>query len=228
MMQKWLVCQKRGGRRPVLPCFNCISALVCQDTQESIALGCVLNPQCTPTGPSHSLHARAVAALSACSHSICNDTKSFFFLNVEHDSNRRTPHNTRALSPTCIYLVLSAWCPARNPGKCLALGSLRAPQWLFPRPPGCSDQWKRSHYFLAAVQKEKDSRSRRAWIVTSGEGLCCPLGLTRPPLKQLILILSLCHRNLWKQSECEVKILPPNWKLENNGKSLGFHTKGVL
>lgn len=95
-MQKWLVCQKRGGRRPVLPCFNCISALVCQDTQESIALGCVLNPQCTPTGPSHSLHARAVAALFACSHSICNDTKSFFFSpNVEHEiptDARRTTH----------------------------------------------------------------------------------------------------------------------------------------
>lgn len=142
MMQKWLVCQKRGGRRPVLPCFNCISALVCQDTQESIALGCVLNPQCTPTGPSHSLHARAVAALFACSHSICNDTKSFFFLSTSSTRFQQT-HNARALSPTCIYLVLSAWCPARNPGKCLALGSLRAPQWLSPRPPGCSDQWKR-------------------------------------------------------------------------------------
>lgn len=69
MMQKWLVCQKRRQKaRAAL--LNCISALVCQDTQESIALGRVLNPQCTPTGPSHSLHAHAVAALFACFHSI--------------------------------------------------------------------------------------------------------------------------------------------------------------
>lgn len=68
-MQKWLVCQKRRQKaRAAL--LNCISALVCQDTQESIALGCVLNPQCTPTGPSHSLHEHAVAALFACFHSI--------------------------------------------------------------------------------------------------------------------------------------------------------------
>lgn len=58
--------------------LNCISALVCQDTQEFVALGRVLNPQCTPTGPSHSLHARAVAALFACSHSICKDKKKMF------------------------------------------------------------------------------------------------------------------------------------------------------
>lgn len=67
--------ERRQKARAAL--LNCISALVCQDTQESIALGCVLNPQCIPTGPSHSLHAHAVAALFACSHSICKDTKTF-------------------------------------------------------------------------------------------------------------------------------------------------------
>lgn len=138
MMQKWLVCQKRGGRRPVLPCFNCISALVCRDTQESIALGRVLNPRCTPTGPSHSLRARAVAALSACSHSICNDTTALHQHRRRRSISAPPPPHRRSL--TCIYLVLSAWCPARNPGKCLALGSLRAPQWPFPRLPGCSDR----------------------------------------------------------------------------------------
>ena len=61
--------ERRQKARAAL--LNCISALVCQDTQESVALGRVLNPQCTPTGPSHSLHARAVAELFACSHSIC-------------------------------------------------------------------------------------------------------------------------------------------------------------
>lgn len=63
--------ERRQKARAAL--LNCISALVCQDTQESIALGCVLNPQCTPTGPSHSLHAHAVAALFADSHSICKN-----------------------------------------------------------------------------------------------------------------------------------------------------------
>lgn len=63
--------ERRQKARAAL--LNCISALVCQDTQESIALGRVLNLQCTPTGPSHSLHAHAVAALFACSHSICGD-----------------------------------------------------------------------------------------------------------------------------------------------------------
>lgn len=134
--------ERRQKARAAL--FNCISALVCQGTQESIALGCVLNPQCTPTGPSHSLHARAVAALFACSHSICNNTKS---PREEHNSDPSELHNSAARLRTCIYLVLSAWCPARNPGKYLALGSLRAPQWLFPRPPGCSDKWKRLWFF---------------------------------------------------------------------------------
>lgn len=106
-MQKWLVCQKRGGRRPVLPCFNCISALVCQDTQESIALGCVLNPQCTPTGPSHSLHARAVAALFACSHSICNDTKSFFFFFSPTSSTRFQQAHRAQRTCTFTHLYLS-------------------------------------------------------------------------------------------------------------------------
>lgn len=106
MMQKWLVCQKRGGRRPVLPCFNCISALVCRDTQESIAMGRVLNPRCTPTGPSHSLRARAVAALSACSHSICNDTTALHQRPPRTTISPPTPQHRRSL--TCIYLVLSA------------------------------------------------------------------------------------------------------------------------
>lgn len=61
--------ERRQKARAAL--LNCISALVCQDTQESVALGRALNLQCTPTGPSHSLHAHAVAALFACSHSIC-------------------------------------------------------------------------------------------------------------------------------------------------------------
>lgn len=61
--------ERRQKARAAL--LNCISALVCQDTQESVALGRVLNPQCIPTGPSHSLHAHAVAALFACSHNIC-------------------------------------------------------------------------------------------------------------------------------------------------------------
>lgn len=107
MMQKWLVCQKRGGRRPVLPCFSCISALVCRDTQESIALGRVLNPRCTPTGPSRSLRARAVAALSAGSHSICNDTTALRQRRRRANRPLATPPQHRHLL-TCIYLVLSA------------------------------------------------------------------------------------------------------------------------
>ena len=56
--------------------FNCICALVCQDTQESVAWGRVLNPQCTPTGPSRSLHARVVVGLFVCSHSIYTHTQT--------------------------------------------------------------------------------------------------------------------------------------------------------
>lgn len=67
--------------------LNCISALVCQDTQESVALGRVLNPQCTPTGPSHSLHARAVAALFACSHNIYGHRRNLVRVQ-EHKHNR--------------------------------------------------------------------------------------------------------------------------------------------
>lgn len=68
---KVVVLPKERQQKARAALLNCISALVCQDTQESVALGRVLNPQCTPTGPSRSLHARAVAALFACSHSIC-------------------------------------------------------------------------------------------------------------------------------------------------------------
>lgn len=157
--------ERRQKARAAL--FNCISALVCQDTQESIALGCVLNPQCTPTGPSHSLHARAVTALFACSHSICDkqNKSTRYFKNTNLTEARYK--NSSLPSLTCIYLVLSAWCPARNPGRYLALGSQRAPQWHFPGLPGCSDKPKMSDYFLPGQQQEKRQLSH--WSAASAQ-----------------------------------------------------------
>lgn len=99
----------RRQQRSVLLYFHCISTLVGGvSLRESVMWRCSLNLRCTPTGLCHSLHVRAAAALSVCSHSIC------------------------------IYLVLSALCPAENPGICPAPGIQTAPLWHSPNLPGYS------------------------------------------------------------------------------------------
>ena len=103
-MQKWLFCQRKAAEGQCCP----VKLHQRSSLSRYSRVRCIgMCPQSSmySTGPSHSLHARAVAALFACSHSIYRHKRLILVQECTNSGRHGLPF---LLLLTCTYLVLSA------------------------------------------------------------------------------------------------------------------------